>query len=299
MKKKFVIVCGGLVILLLIAGFIAPKIYLKILEKQIKDIDISEAVMDENTLKMKIKISVTEKSLPVFIDSLYYETILFNDVVSKGMQRLDPNERHPVKIIFPVTIANKVLKSNLKKNQGKRTDVIMKIKHYCDFPILGKKQVDVVKHIHMVLPVAPIVSIADLHLDKMGLDDIKMTVTIKIDNPNNMDYTINKLDFNVTVKEYAFSKGKISSSYRVKANDVTYITTKVHTDLKHAFKTLKDIIKGDTEWPYHLTSTASIKPSDSRISEVIVKSEKRGIVDVKEALKTADKKKRIGIDGKK
>lgn len=293
--KAGLIIAVVLICLFILLYIWGAKLYLKILEKNINNIAMTQTRINEKEMYVRLKVDLSEKSIPVLMDSMFYETLLFDTVISSGVKRFDPHKRYDREIVFPVTINNDILKRKIKEHQGQRTDVKMHIVHYLDIPLLGKRTVEVLKHIHMNLPVVPEANIKDVKIEKFGLDDMTMYVTVSVKNPNNMDFVVKEMSYQAQLKDYAFSSGKTEKNFHIRANATSEVTVPVHTDMKHEVKALWKSLKGETEWPYHLSTQMTLKPGDSRISDIRVASEKRGVVDIGEAMKAMKNKEKIGV----
>jgi len=293
--QKLFLIFGIILIVLVVLGIWGPRLYLKILEKQINSIGIAQTKVGKNSTDMNIRVDISSKEIPILIDSMAYRTEVYDTIVSEGVKVFNDTNRKSPTLYFPVTVHNDLLKKNIKQHQGAKTDVKMYIRHYCHFPLLGKRTVDVVKHIHMVIPIIPEAAIRDVQIEKFGLDDMIMNVTLAVYNPNNMDFVIKEMKYQTQVKDFATSHGTLGKDYHVKRFDTTYITVPVHTNLHHEMKVLWKTIKGDTEWPYKMKTEMVLDPSESRISDIHISSEKDGNVDVKLAMKAMKDKEHVGV----
>jgi LEA14-like dessication related protein len=298
MKKWFLII-GIITIVLVVLGIWGPKLYLKILEEQIDNISIAQTKVGKHSIDMNIWVDISSKEIPILIDSMAYRTEIYDTIISEGVKVFNNTNRNASTLYFPVTVHNDLLKKNIKLHQGAKTDVKMYIRHYCHFPVLGKRTVDVIKHVHMMIPIIPEAKISDVQVEKFGLDNMVMNVTLAVYNPNNIDFVIKEMSYHTQVKDYATSHDKVEKDYHIKRFDTTFITILVHTDLHHEVKALIKTIKGDTEWPYTMKTEMVLDPSESRISDIHMSSEKNGKVDVKSAMKAMKNKEHVGVDENK
>jgi LEA14-like dessication related protein len=147
----------------------------------------------------------------------------------------------------------------------------------------------------MRIPIIPTVKIEDVKILDFGLDDMRMLVTVSINNPNNIDFTIKHMKSSVQVKDYAKSYSESDYNFHVKKFGVSTIQIPVNTDMKHELKATWKVIKGDTEWPYFLRSEMVLDPSDEQIDDIQMESQKQGVVDVKEAMKKMKNKEKVGV----
>jgi LEA14-like dessication related protein len=145
-----------------------------------------------------------------------YRTEVYGKTISSGITRLDPEKRKNQSLVFPVKVENEVLKEEIKKHQGDSTEVKMYITQFVNLPFFKTKSVEVVKVVHMRISIIPEVRIKDVEVLDVGLDDMRMLITLSIYNPNNMDFTIKHMKSYVQVKDYATSYSESDKTFHIK-----------------------------------------------------------------------------------
>jgi LEA14-like dessication related protein len=281
--------------LLLVTGiFLAPKIYLKILEKKITDISIEETAIGKDYFDLNVRINLTENGLPEFVDSISYQIVIYDSVISNGSKKVK-RQAEKEELVFPARLKYHLLEDQIKKHQREESEISIYMEFYCSFPILGHRKIKVKKQAEMQVPVIPEVRIENIELLKFGLDNMELMLSMSVNNPNNIDFIIREINYHITLEEYAISSGKISKDHRIRKHGLAEITFPVTVDLKHEIKGLYKILKGNRDWSYTMKADLLLKPSDSRLNSVALNTEKRGRIDVIKGLKAAKNKESIKL----
>jgi LEA14-like dessication related protein len=290
MKKalKILGVVVGVVLLLgLLLMIVVPREkLLSYLAPDIDHITVNQATITETTATLQAQLDVTSGLIPVFVDSMAYDFRLYDQSVAHGRQSFTPDSktRQGQKLMIPVTVQHNRARELVRRQitEGAKTRAL--VKAWCRFPLIGQRQIDIDRQVDMVIPVLPGAEITGLKINDFGLNNMAMTMTMAIDNPNNFDFYLRKMTYTIRLKDYMTSEGEIDRSYLIKARQVTNIELPATSDLKRPLKATFKALTGDRDWPYHMKSRMVLEPRSNVVGKVQMNANKNGVIDVVDKL---------------
>jgi LEA14-like dessication related protein len=291
MKKalKLLGVLAGIILLLgLLVVFVLPREKLfAYLAPRIDKITVANATITETTATMDAQLEVTSRLVPVFIDSVVYDFRLYHQSVAKGRQKFTPDSktRQVQKLIIPVTVRHNKARELVRRQIAEDQKMQAHVQAWCRFPLLGVRQIDIDQDVDMALPVMPGAEIVGLKINDFGFDNMAMTMTMAIDNPNDFDFYLRKMTYSVQLRDYMTSVGQIDRPYLIKARQVTNIELPANSDMKHPLKAAFKALTGDRDWPYHMKSKMVLEPRTGMVGKVLMNADKYGKIDVVDKLK--------------
>jgi LEA14-like dessication related protein len=260
---------------------------LSYLAPDIGKITVTDATITETTAKMNAQLDVSAKLIPVFVDSLVYDFGLYNQSVAKGRQKFTPDSktRRVQKLIIPLTVQHNQARELVRRQIAEDEKMRVRMTAWCRFPLIGMRQMDIDQEVDMALPVLPGAKITGLKVNDLGLDNMDMTMTMAIDNPNNFDFYLRQMTYTIQLKDYMTSAGKINKPYLIKGRQVTNIELPATSDVKRPLKAGFKALTGDRDWPYHMKSKMMLEPRSGVVGKVYMNSDKHGVIDVVHQLK--------------
>ncbi|KAA9345841.1 LEA type 2 family protein [Adhaeribacter soli] len=308
--KRFLIFVAVLIGILILIGVVAYLVVpkeklLAAVTPKIENLKITDAKIDEDNATMLANLNVHSRLVPIFIDSLQYEMRLFDQTVCKGHKRFDTSSKKGKvqTLSLPVTMNHNKTRELVRRQVKENEPVRVIMKAYTDIPLLGKHTFDIDKKVDMVVPALPGLKVKDMQIKDFGLDNMAMVMTMEIDNPNEFDFYIRQMNYDLVLKDFMISKGHIAKDYLIKARAVTPIQLTAKADTKKPLKNTVKMIEGKTEYPYTMTSHMVIEPRSDVVGSVDIHAVKTGSVDVVQQLKnvaeTKKKKKKAKKEAKK
>ncbi len=213
------------------ATFIKPRlvmggIQIKNMDKERIEADVS--VLIDNPAPIGLK-----------ADSLSYRLFIGGTEVMRSTYaksiKLAANDSS--QITLPVTIANERLVKTLKSLEQRgvdSTDYTVKARLYADVPLLRNQPLDI--EISRKLPLfrLPEAKIIDTDLDKLGLNQTKMTVKAEITNRNVFAFVLRDTRFRLTLNGEEFTEGAVPGVINIPARGKAVVELPVELQLRKA-----------------------------------------------------------------
>lgn len=283
---------GLVVVAVLAVVIIGPQRMLGYLAPEIGEVRILNTKIKNGKATMDMQVDVSYRLIPAMIDSMEYSLFLYGDEVAEGNKQFpqDSRSRQEQQLTMPVEIQYKDLADKVERHQGDSTNVLVKVKAFVDFPLIGQREVDLEETVLVKIPYPPDVRIVDLNVKDFGLSEIEMVMTVAIENPNDFSFSLENLSYNLQIDEYITSTGDFQEPFEVVANGTSTVEVPVRTELENRLKAVFRSIKGDTDWPYTMNATMVLKPGgDKGPDSIDLDMQSSGTVNVfKVARRVAD-----------
>ncbi|WP_026463731.1 LEA type 2 family protein [Adhaeribacter aquaticus] len=293
--KVIAILIGILVLVGVAISFLVPQE--KLIAAAMPEIDkmkITNATIGEQEATMLVNVGMKSGVIPVFIDSLQYEMRLYDQTVSKGHKKLtEGSKRGKVQTLdLPVTMNHNQTRELVRRQVAEDEPVQVILKAYCDIPVLGKRTLDIDRKVDMVVPALPGMEVKDMKITDFGLDNMGMIMTMAIDNPNEFDFYVRKMDYDLVLKDFIVAHGSLAEEKLIKARSITPIQLTSNSDTKKPVKNAFKLLAGKSDFPYKLTSNMVIEPRSEVVGNINISSVKTGSIDVVEQLKNVKETKK-------
>jgi LEA14-like dessication related protein len=285
-------VITGIIVLLLLAAFIfyktAPEKVYALLMPDITNIRITGSQVTKAQMHMNIEADLSKKVIPFFLDSVRYKGVLYGDTISRGTKNFKKEkeaEGPPYKLSLPVTIAYQKLLHKMKKHQGDSAMLGLMTVAYLDLPLIGNQKVDLNKEVKFKMIVFPEVKIDKIEVENFGFNNMKLKIKMLVSNPNDIDFKILGMKYNLKVGEYLKTEGQLDNTPHIKAHGTSPLEMEVKSDIDKPFKAIWKAAGGKKEWPYTLKTDMTMQPSVKNVEEMKIATEMEGNVNVAEAIK--------------
>jgi|GEM_PF-5031717 len=242
------------------AAFFMPSI-------EFADITITKLTRERVDVSMGIAL---DNPLPIgfAVDSFTF-TLAIADVEVVRSTYADPLELNAydrTMITMPISTKQELLLGTLKKLDAEGRDSViygMDIEFTKKFPLIGEKPLSF--HLERYLPlfILPEVDVMDLQVDKVGLNDTRLSLVLQVKNENNGSVAFRDTKVTMRVGEDRVLKAEVDSVLTIPANDKVNITLPLQIDLGEAIGTMmKFLLKPGTSYQFELDATiVSDKPS--------------------------------------
>ena len=148
--------------ILLVAGigvllFIPREKIIAYVTPEVKYVTVTNAVINDSTAQMDVELHVTSRILPVFVDSLAYNFLLYNQSLAKGSQKFTPASKkgNLQRLIIPVTVEHGKARELVKRQVAEGEKLEARVEAYCRFPLVGIRRIDINRKVDMTIPVLP------------------------------------------------------------------------------------------------------------------------------------------------
>ena len=300
--KRFFLILAAVIGLLIVIGaavfaFTPKEKLLAYVTPEVDNIRVTDVRIGEEQATMHVQLDVLSKIIPVFIDSLSYDLRLYGRSVATGNQSFDKKTVKGKKqtLTLPMSMNHNRTRELVRRQVAENEPVETHLQIFADVPLFGRRRFDVNKKLDLIIPALPGMQLKDLSIHDFGLDTMKMTMVMLLDNPNEFDFFIRDMKFDMQMKDYMVTVGEISKDHLIKARSVTPIQLNAVSDVKKPLKTTFKTMTGDHVWPYSMKTAMVIEPKSEVIGTVHIDAVKAGeinvIKQVKEVLKTKKEKK--------
>lgn len=227
-------------------------------------------------------------------DSLSYELYIAGEKVMESTypKAIDLDANDSSVITLPVTIRNETLVQTLRKleEQGAdSTDYTMKTLVYTHLPFLKDKPLKL--EISKELPVyrIPEVKLLDTDLDKLGLNQTKMTLKVEITNPNVFPYVFRDTYYQMTLNGDKFTEGSLPQVINIPAQGKATLDIPVEVKPKEAIQTGLRLLNKSKENTYSFVFQAKVvdRKGNKTFQDSKMKLQSEG--DLRELLQEARK----------
>jgi LEA14-like dessication related protein len=201
---------------------------------------ITNLTKEETKGTMKVLI---DNAAPVGFkaDSLSYQIYMAGAEVMRSTYpkpiKLEANDSSLISL--PVTIDNQKMLAKLKEFKNEGTDSVeytMKAQVHTDLPFFKNKPLNLTFSKKMPAYIIPDVRLVDTDLDKLGLNQTKMTAKVEIKNPNAFAYRFKQTTYRINLEGKEFAEGRIDTMINIPANGKTVLELPMEVTLKEGLK---------------------------------------------------------------
>ncbi len=160
---------------------------------------------------------------------------------------------------MPISTKQERLLGTLKELDAQGRDSVtyaMDTEFTKEFPLIGERPLSF--HVERDLPlfILPEVEVLDLQVDKIGLNDTRLSLVLELKNENNGSVAVRDTKVTMRVGEDRVLKTEIDSALCIPAMDKVNITLPLKIDLAEAMGTMmKFLLKAGTSYRFELDAT--------------------------------------------
>jgi LEA14-like dessication related protein len=213
--------------------FIKPRV-------EMSSFQITNLTKEETRATMKVLI---DNAAPVGFkaDSLSYQIYMAGVEVMRSTYpkpiKLEANDTSLISL--PVTINNQKMLAKLKEIKREGTDSVeytMKAQVHTDLPFFKDKPLNLSFSKKMPAYIMPDVKLVDTDLDKLGLNQTKLTAKVEIKNYNAMPMRVKQTTYRINLEGKEFAEGRIDTMINIPANGTTVLELPMEVTLKEGLK---------------------------------------------------------------
>ncbi len=287
MKIKYKIIF--LILLIIIAGVVCififrAKIGAKLIPG-IKEMDTVNVKIINDTAYVSSRFIAKNKSfLPLKIDSIKYEISLMNKVYLHEEKFLGINlkaysrDTFDFSLKIPITSLVKDLKEERKRTDSANYSINIEIQYVT---IFGRAELPINKASRLKIPKPPNLEIMNIDYEKVRLKDIKANVKVKVTNFNELELTINSINYKLSILNHGIVTGKYPEPIKIKAESESIINLPIEIQWEHIGKTFMDILRDKDKYDYILFLDAEIISPNPKQKPIILNLSNYGKMELK------------------
>ncbi|MFZ5517941.1 MAG: LEA type 2 family protein [Candidatus Zhuqueibacterota bacterium] len=149
-----------------------------------------------------------------------------------------------------------------------------------DLPILGRTRIPVSHEGHLPLIKLPDVRMGSLKLKNINFSGAELELKLNVNNPNNFNLLMNKLDYNVAINGATWAKGLTQKAMTIREKSESAITIPVSLSFSSMGRTIYNVIMGNEKLNYHLTGSLDANSSIPLLGQVILPIDRSGQIDM-------------------
>lgn len=149
-----------------------------------------------------------------------------------------------------------------------------------NLPVLGKTRVPVSHEGHLPLIKLPDVKLGSLKLKNISFTGADLELKLNIDNPNNFNLLMNKLDYNFSINGTTWAKGLTQNTMNIKEKGESAITIPVSLSFSKMGRTIYNVIMGNEKLNYDLKGNLDVNSSLPLLGQVNLPIDQSGQINI-------------------
>lgn len=120
----------------------------------------------------------------------------------------------------------------------------VKVDLIVDVPIIGRLTLPLEKKGEIPVPYKPDVDVERIHFDKFSFEETTATLHLKLENKNDFDLALNKLDYEIWLADLSIGNAELKESTKIDKNGITKMQIPISFRPKDFGSALWDMIRG-------------------------------------------------------
>ncbi len=149
-----------------------------------------------------------------------------------------------------------------------------------NLPVLGKTRIPVSHEGHLPLIKLPDVTLGSLKLKNIGFSGADLELKLNVDNPNNFNLLMNKLDYNFSINGTTWAKGLTQNTMNIKEKGESAITIPVSLSFSKMGRTIYNVIMGNEKLNYDLKGNLDVNSSLPLLGQVNLPIDRSGQINI-------------------
>lgn len=162
LMKRFLQILGFLTGLLILAGVLVYMLVphqklLAAITPEIGNVQVSNTRIGEEYTTLQVRIDVTSKLIPVFIDSLAYDIRLYGERITQGGRKFPAASKKGKvqQLALPIGFSQNKVRDLMNRPVREASPVEARIQAFYNIPLLGRKRFEMNKKLPFAFPVLP------------------------------------------------------------------------------------------------------------------------------------------------
>lgn len=149
-----------------------------------------------------------------------------------------------------------------------------------DLPVLGKTRIPVSHEGHLPLIKLPDVKLGSLKLKNVSFSGADLELKLNVDNPNNFNLLMNKLDYNFSINGTTWAQGLTQNAMNIKEKGESAITIPVSLSFSKMGRTIYNVIMGNEKLNYDLKGNLDVNSSLPLLGQVNLPIDQSGQINI-------------------
>ncbi|XP_028548864.1 uncharacterized protein LOC110098281 isoform X1 [Dendrobium catenatum] len=120
----------------------------------------------------------------------------------------------------------------------------VKVDLIVDVPIIGRLTIPLEKKGEIPVPYKPDVDVEKIHFEKFSFEETIATLHLKLENKNDFDLALNKLDYEIWLSEMSIGSAELNDSTKFEKNGISKMQIPIAFRPKDFGSALWDMIRG-------------------------------------------------------
>ena len=192
---------------------------------------------------------------------------------------INPSGESTVQIPLSLSFADLYKTYTSLKNQDS-SRYTFKSTLYFNLPVIGRTPIPVSKSGQIPLVQLPKLKISSLKLKKVNFTGANLELNLAIDNPNGFSLFLKNLNYDFAVNGMKWASGVNQNLMTVNENGESTLTIPMSLDFLKMGRTVYNLIKGDSDLNYELTSNIDLNTSAPLLKNVNLPFNKTGQIQL-------------------
>lgn len=249
---------------------------------EVAGISLQNLSLQDADLLFNIKVS-NPNTMGIKLSGFDYNLLLQDNSFLKGAEgsEVDIAANSEGFIKFPLTVNFKDLYNtyqNLKNEDEINYTIDLGLN--VDLPVLGMVRVPVSKSDKLPTLKIPDVKLKTIKLDNLSLTNASFNLQFEVDNPNQWNLNLNKMDYHLIVNDKKWAVGNITEQINVKSKDKNLVEIPFTLNYLDVGSSVFNMIKNNADFEYKFTGNAEVGSSTKYLQNFDFPFEKTGTINL-------------------
>ena len=219
--------------------------------------------IENGTVNMVFYLLVENKMPTHFgVDSLQYDLSLENALIAESTyaKGFSIAASDSSRVSLPVSLYQDKISQRLQQAEQSPEDSIeltMDARIYTDLSLI-KNPIELTIQRGVPYVCQPTLEVTNIDVARLRLDDSKIEVSLRLINPNALEFTLYQTQYNFSVDNKSVVEGTIEEQILVKASGTTTLTVPLRVNVKQIGGGIIDLLFNPNETPFDFSMTTRI-----------------------------------------
>jgi LEA14-like dessication related protein len=269
MKKALGIFLAVLIVALVVYFFIENRSQEKdsadtFIKPEIELASFQINSIDDGTIKIELEVLVENKMpLSFGVDTLQYNVFMEEVLVSQSTypEKISIAASDSSKVSLPITLyqdkINQVLQRVEQNPSNDSLNLLMEADLITDIPFTDNPiELTFTKRLYFVRQ--PQITVSDISIEKFGLDQSEVEMTIQVNNPNQFTFSFRKTDYEFSVNNESIAYGAVDKVTNIAAGDTTTFVVPFNVNLDEVGENVFNLLFKPKETGYEFSLSTQI-----------------------------------------
>lgn len=238
--------------------------------------------IEDGTIQLDLSVMVNNKMPVAFsVDTLQYNVFMEEVLVAESTYpegiSIDASERSTVSL--PITLykdqINQILQKVEQNPSNDSLNLLMKADVLTDIPFTDDPiELSLTKRIYFVRQ--PQITVSDISIEKFGLDQSEVEMTIQVNNPNQFTFSFRKTDYEFSVDNESVAYGAVDKVTNIAAGDTTTFVVPFNVNLDEVGENVFNLLFKPKETNYEFSLSSQIDSEKDFINNGTIRVTRSG-----------------------